>query len=265
MLGKKKTKKKKKVRNQDDVTHNLAKKSEFVRPVDESTFRKVVDVGCGPMGWTMDFAATHPDAHVYGFDCVDMSPQGSTRQMPPNCELVLHDCRKPLPLDEESVDLCVSRFMNVTLTADEYRQMIAHCWRVLKPGGYLEILEMDLIVNNAGPITHVFNQRALNNVQSHGLDPALARHLRTLLPPPMDTTQDALMTEVYRSLPIGLWGGRLGVLFRDDLMHSLQVVGIDMDNDSDRFENQLHAVEKELETYRSYANFHFLRVQKPPS
>lgn len=188
--------------------------------MDESTIEKVLDIGCGPLCWSIDFAQTHPNAQVTGMDLIDMVPPDIALDLPKNCQLLLHNCIKEFPYSDNSVDLCHVRFMNVALTMDQYCKMVSHCWRVLKPGGYLELMEMDMLVYSPGPVTELLNQQVIELVRRLGLKPRLARYLRDVLPKEAGLTGDHI-TEFYRSLPIGVWGGRLGVLFRDDLIYAL--------------------------------------------
>ncbi|KAI8341093.1 S-adenosyl-L-methionine-dependent methyltransferase, partial [Chlamydoabsidia padenii] len=135
----------------------LAFAGEFTRPMDEQMIDKVLDIGCGPLCWSIDFAQTHPNAQVIGMDLVNMVPPDVT--IPKNCQLLIHNCMKEFPFVDNSVDLCHVRFMNVALTMDQYCKMVAHCWRVLKPGGYLELMEMDMLVYSPGPVTEQLNQQ----------------------------------------------------------------------------------------------------------
>ncbi|ORZ23615.1 S-adenosyl-L-methionine-dependent methyltransferase [Absidia repens] len=281
----------------------LAFAGEFTRPMDEQTIERVLDIGCGPLSWSIDFAKTHPKAQVIGMDYVNMIPPEIAMDLPSNCQLLIHNCIKDFPYDDATVDLCHVRFMNVSLTMEQYSKMVRHCWRVLKPGGYLELMEMDMLVYSPGPVTELLNQQVIELVRTLGLKPRLARLLKDVLPKDAVGLTDQHITEFYRSLPIGNWGGRLGWLFRDDLLYALtharnfgapdataglsssSVVGDNNnkiygehgekngendgdDDDStkseeDLFENRLVAAEKELEQYKSYSNFHFIRVQKP--
>ncbi|KAI8096154.1 S-adenosyl-L-methionine-dependent methyltransferase [Halteromyces radiatus] len=241
----------------------LAFAGEFTRPIDEQTIENVLDIGCGPLSWAIDFAKEHPNANVIGMDCLNMIPPETAMDLPKNCQLVIHNCLKRFPYADDSIDLCHVRFMNASLNMDQYCKMVAHCWRVLKPGGYMELMEMDMMVYSPGPVTELLNNQVIETIRTLGLKPRMARYLRDVLPQDAKLT-DNLITEFYRSLPIGVWGGRLGVLFRDDLIYALtHARHMDSLVEQALFENQLLAAEKELEQCKSYSNFHFLRVQKP--
>ncbi|KAI9304662.1 S-adenosyl-L-methionine-dependent methyltransferase, partial [Cunninghamella echinulata] len=127
--------------------------SELTRPFDEDAIEKVLDIGCGPnLPWSIDFAASHPNAHVIGMDVLDKATD-IIIDLPSNCELIKHNCIKPFPMEPNSIDLCHIRFMNTSFTMEQYKKVVENCWRVLKPGGYIEIMEMDTLVYSPGPMT----------------------------------------------------------------------------------------------------------------
>jgi hypothetical protein len=43
--------------------------------------------------------------------------------------------------------------MNLSLTHEQYTKVISDCWRLLKNGGYLELMEIDMTINNPGKTT----------------------------------------------------------------------------------------------------------------
>ncbi|CAO3628719.1 unnamed protein product [Cunninghamella blakesleeana] len=198
----------------------LAFAGEFNRPFNEDTIEKVIDIGCGPnLPWSIDFAKEHPNAHVIGMDLLDPINE-LMDMMPKNCELLKHNCIKPFPIEAQSIDLIHIRTMNTSFTMEQYKKVIENCWQVLKPGGHIEIMEMDTLVYSTGPVTEVLNQQVIDKLRYLGFEPRLAKMLKEVLPLDPQLT-DQHITEFYRSLPIGVWGGRLGVLFRDDLIYSL--------------------------------------------
>ncbi|KAG0186485.1 hypothetical protein DFQ28_007731, partial [Apophysomyces sp. BC1034] len=199
----------------------LAFEGEFAIPIDFCNLKRVVDIGCGPGAWCLDLAQHYPQLEVIGIDCTDMFPTN----VPPNCQFWRHNVLHGLHghFEEASVDYCHIRFMNLAFTADQYAQAVKDCWKILRPGGYLEMMEMDNWVYSPGPTIERLNKEGMNSfpyfietAQSRGFKPRLARELNSLVP------EDAVnRLEKYRSLPIGLWGGRLGVMFRDDLVYVL--------------------------------------------
>ncbi|KAF7723082.1 hypothetical protein EC973_002366 [Apophysomyces ossiformis] len=240
----------------------LAFEGEFAIPIDFSRLTRVLDIGCGPGAWCLDLAQHYPQLEVIGVDCTDMFPANA----PPNCRFWRHNVLHGLHghFEEASIDYCHIRFMNLAFTADQYARTVKDCWKILRPGGYLEIMEMDMYIYSPGPTIERLNREVIETAESRGFKPRLARELNTLVP------EDAVnQLEKYRSLPIGLWGGRLGVLFRDDLVNVLAnsrpAVNKYFGRESlpENFEEELQKAAHEMELYRCYSNFHVVIVQKP--
>ncbi|ORZ26179.1 hypothetical protein BCR42DRAFT_401747 [Absidia repens] len=159
-----------------------------------------------------------------------------------------------------------------------------------------------------GKTVHTLNSEVIHMMESRSLDPRLARRLPDLLeevieaasivatssssatsstdsstssssgpsPPssslakPLSSTNNNNnITAGYTSLPVGVWGGRLGVMFREDvhtLMESVQVwVSQYKDSEcrSDKdLENELDEMDNEMEIQRSFMNLHHCYAQK---
>lgn len=252
-------------------------------------------MGCGPGSWCIDLSTKYPRIQVIGVDSDNMFP--SKRNLPSNCQLLVCnvlDGLKEFP--EASFDVIHIRFMVLSFTTVQYPQVVKDCWRLLKPGGYIEILETDLTVHSPGPITMKLNEESklcvcvakrqepdpyfsfiVHEVSiSRGLNPRRqADKLSELVP------SDAINRQVkYRSIPIGVWGGRIGVLCRDDMINMLtkfQPAVQDYykrDNDSDAkvaFNQGINTVLREMDQYKSFSNYYFYTAQKsaerspPPS
>lgn len=79
------------------------------------------------------------------------------------------------------------------------------------------------------------------------LDPRLPRHLQDLffklLVDGRPAKQNSYQVK-YNSLPLGVWGGRLGVMFRDDIrdvLEALEVATCDWKASSDTLDDVLEA------------------------
>ncbi|KAI9280516.1 S-adenosyl-L-methionine-dependent methyltransferase [Sporodiniella umbellata] len=137
----------------------LAFEGEFSLPFDykDLTSGRILDVGCGPGAWCIDLAQKYPHLQVFGVDHVDMFPLAST--LPENCHLWVSNVLQGLSeFPDASFDVIHIRFMILALTTPQYLQVARDCWRLLKPGAYLEILETDLTVYSAGPLTQSMNR-----------------------------------------------------------------------------------------------------------
>lgn len=93
------------------------------------------------------------------------------------------------------------------------------------------------------------------------MDPRLARRLQELI------KRDIPSEIKYISLPIGVWGGKIGVMFRDDvhsLVESFQEEIADYKEVKCRTEDELDykidIMDTEFESNRAFMNLHIMVV-----
>jgi SAM-dependent methyltransferase len=241
---------------------------------------RILDVGCGPGSWCIDLSTKYPRIEVIGVDSDDMFP--SQRNLPSNCQLLVCNVLNGLKeFPDASFDVIHIRFMVLSFTTVQYPQVVKDCWRLLKPGGYIEILETNLAVYSPGPITKKLNEESKSIVldpsmfinvflyivmqvaSSRGMNPKdQVDNLSQLLP------TDAINQQAkYRSIPIGVWGGRIGVLCRDDMIHLLTrfqpAVKDYYGRSTNEFDQEITTVFREMDHYRSFSNYYFYAAQKP--
>lgn len=95
---------------------------------------------------------------------------------------------------------------------------------------------------------------------SKGLNPRQqAESLQELIP------KEAITPQInYRSIPMGVWGGRIGVLCRDDMLHMLTKFQPYIPTANNlTFEQDISIVRKEMDQYKSFSNYYFCTAQKP--
>jgi SAM-dependent methyltransferase len=143
-----------------DIIHNvllMALNNElYLAPIGNDP-GKVLDVGTGTGIWAVDFADQHPSAEVTGTDISPIQPAW----VPSNCKFEIDDCLQDWTWPKDHFDYVHIRCMYGSIPDWEalYRKAFAH----LKPGGWLEDLEMDLKVQSDHvdiPADHVFNKWA---------------------------------------------------------------------------------------------------------
>ncbi|KAI9480870.1 MAG: hypothetical protein EXX96DRAFT_538104 [Benjaminiella poitrasii] len=266
-----------------------------------SVERHVLQIGCGDAAWGIDVASQHSKWIVIGLDYSNenshnvrsngnhdilknnsddlISPYKRTTanthsnniNIPKNFKLVrrqsLLQGLKNIP--DTTFDFIASRFLVLTYSFEQYQALMTECLRICKPGGYIELMEMDMRIYHqrllSASITQQLNNEVVSAIESKSLDPRLARRL-----PDLFVNVSSLSTEAkYISLPLGVWGGRLGVMFRDDihaLIESYQTEIASLKQTSCRTEEQLECkleiMDHELESNRAFMNLHLMMVQK---
>lgn len=99
--------------------------------------QKILDLGTGTGIWAIEMADQFPSAHVLGIDLSPVQPQ----LLPPNCEFLVDDFEQEWMWQEGSFDLIHGRLMLASVT--DYPKLFERAFRAVKPGGYLEIHEID--------------------------------------------------------------------------------------------------------------------------
>lgn len=108
---------------------------------DEDTV--VLDVGCGSGTWTMETATQFPQAQFIGIDKKPLFPQ---HIKPKNCKFELFEITENisqvnLPFADATVDFIFQRDLNWGLTEASWLPLVREYFRILKPGGWIEIVE----------------------------------------------------------------------------------------------------------------------------
>lgn len=106
----------------------------------------------------------------------------------------------------------------------------------------------------------------LQVASSRGLEPnSISNKLSALIPAEGENRQVK-----YRSIPIGIWGGRIGVLSRDDMINmftKFQPIVYEYfgkgEDEKKSFDGEIATVIREMEQYRSFSNYYFYTAQKP--
>lgn len=103
-------------------------------------------------------------------------------------------------------------------------------------------------------------------LENKSLDPRLARRLKDLVE---TKTFDVSCKAKYISLPLGVWGGRLGVMFRDDVHQLFESFQSSIANvkqtecrTEEAMEYKIEQLDNELEGNRAFMNLHVLFVHK---
>lgn len=141
---------------------------------------RIIDIGCGTGVMTTRLGCEFPSAQVYG---VDLSPVPALQEKPANVDFIQGDVMKlvgVLPeLQMGSVDYAFNRLLVCGMT--DWPGYVSSIFSLLKPGGWLEMHEHDLIFYDKSGKVISSSWRWLNatidSVKRKGLDPFAGSHI----------------------------------------------------------------------------------------
>lgn len=111
-------------------------------------------------------ATAYKHCWVLGID--DRNMVSARRSLPRNFRFyrarrdILHDLRN---LPDNQFDLIYCRFLIFSYPPDIYREIIQECWRLCRPNGFVEAVELDMhIFGNPviGPTTQMLNEQGMH-------------------------------------------------------------------------------------------------------
>lgn len=163
--------------------------------------QKILDLGTGSGIWAMQVADQYPSAEVIGTDISPVQP----KWVPPNLQYEVDDLEQEWLFRDDCFDLIHVRFM--FLSIKDWPGMLRQAMRVLKPGGYIELSELDLRpvkVQDGSPepatITQWFKLQG-GAINHRGFDMQIAHKFKGLLE---QAGFEAVVEEV-RDVPWGTW------------------------------------------------------------
>ncbi|WVQ63313.1 uncharacterized protein L199_001465 [Kwoniella botswanensis] len=105
----------------------------------DGKLRKILDVGCGTGKWALEILEAFPNIHITG---VDLAHPPIT-VFPPNFSFEIHDVTKGQEYDDDVFDVVHVRDIHAGMP--DYQEMLTECVRVLRPGGYLLVKEIEWV------------------------------------------------------------------------------------------------------------------------
>ncbi|KAI9476027.1 MAG: S-adenosyl-L-methionine-dependent methyltransferase [Benjaminiella poitrasii] len=139
---------------------------------------KILDLGCGSGCWVMEMAVEHPYYQFIGVDMADMFP---TTIRPENVKFELYNILNGLSYPDNSFDYIHMRLMITGLRSEEWPKVIAEIYRVLKPGGLVQLVESDFTEKTNIQVVETFNSEFRKALVELGLDPWIGSKLNSLL------------------------------------------------------------------------------------
>ncbi|MGI0135381.1 MAG: class I SAM-dependent methyltransferase, partial [Candidatus Micrarchaeaceae archaeon] len=109
----------------------------------------VLDFICGPGSWCMDFSKKYPEKLVYGVDInqtiIDHARENAEQSRAQNLEFMVVDRRNAiLPFPSHHFDLIHLQNGTSLFTLQQWPEIMAELARLLKPGGWLNLVDFEM-------------------------------------------------------------------------------------------------------------------------
>ncbi|KAI9250450.1 S-adenosyl-L-methionine-dependent methyltransferase [Phascolomyces articulosus] len=220
----------------------------------------ILDVCCGPATWLCETSLEYNNSQFTGVDMSDVWPKDIR---PVNLQFRRANVLHGIPFPDQSFDFIQMRFVVLAFTADEWRKVFNELRRVLKPGGCLQCIDLDMRVSlqdASVPRHHIDSFEQFYSMQ--GLDISAGAKLDMRL---SDLGFQIQQSE-YREIPLG-WGGPIGTASLNLFMG--KIIGLApwfkraLDLSDDSFRHVQEETRQHLIQSRAYMGLHAFLAIKP--
>ncbi len=184
----------------------------YAAPISEP--RRILDIGAGTGRWCIEMATVFPRASVIGLDT--MLPPLASR--PQNFIAMRGNVEENLPFADGSFDFVHQRLVFSRMAVRRLHAGVAELVRVTAPGGWVELVEVDVNICNGGMANKKIVTWATEVCRASGIDPHMGTRVGDFLRMMKLQNLDVRSIE----LPIGRWGGRIGRLMAADMLAQCQ-------------------------------------------
>jgi SAM-dependent methyltransferase len=224
----------------------------YVAPV-SPPLHTVLDVGTGTGIWANEMATLFPASLVVG---LDLSTSSFREPIPDNCFLRAGNVLTGLPFPDAFFSFTHQRLLTAGVPADKWPQVIHELVRVTRRNGWIELVETDSLMVDAGPATAKMHSLLEVVAKSMGFDAMIIPHLGDFMV--QERLQGVEMQPIR--IPVGEWGGRVGSMMKRDFLSAINALkgrystlaGITVAE----FEQIVQAMSQEWEDYHSSCTFY---------
>ncbi|KAG7451632.1 S-adenosyl-L-methionine-dependent methyltransferase [Guyanagaster necrorhizus] len=173
---------------------------------------KVLDSGTGSGAWILSLAEEVPPS--ISLTAIDIQSNIFPRSFPKNVVFSIHSVTELPGVWTNSYSLANQRVLYAALTEPQWSAALSEIYRVLAPGGWVQIIEGSTISTHMGPYSEKIGN-ILGKLYAHkGLVIDVAKRLPDMLKREgfINVHSDT------RALPLGAWADTDGLELRDNLV-----------------------------------------------
>ncbi|KAF7725143.1 hypothetical protein EC973_000395 [Apophysomyces ossiformis] len=190
-----------------------------------------------------------------------ITPNLRQKRRPKQTKTVLNNLRfhqlnvleEDLPFKDDTFDYVQQSLVALVYSTSDWSRVLSELVRVTKPGGYIQLTEVDLFIHQAGPKAIAFQEEYIR----------VARQMKEML-------ETAGLHEVegrFVSIPIGCWGLDIGILWKenfDEFMRAAQpFLTSHLGLSSSEFKQKWRDTVEELNQCKTFSNIHAAWGHKP--
>ncbi|CDH52598.1 methyltransferase type 11 [Lichtheimia corymbifera JMRC:FSU:9682] len=221
----------------------------------------VLDAGCGPAAWTTEMAKDYPNSTFYG---VDIAPRCLTTP-PANCHFHTKNLVEEKPFPDNHLDYIHQRLLVLGLLEANWDKVIAQHMQMLKPGGWIELVEVTFrVLKNGGPKATKLMHAMAKNGGDKGLNMEIPFQLEERL------KKAGAVNVSMRMAPTPInHGGEIGDICWEDFyeaFYGMQALIAQVHpemGDADYFKNYLLECKEECHEYKTSLQWYRCIGQKP--
>ncbi|CAG8526060.1 5327_t:CDS:2 [Dentiscutata heterogama] len=208
-----------------------------------------------------NFKATdYPSASFVG---VDFAPIWPT-QKPLNIQFIVANIIDGLEFEDNSFDYIHARSLVTYFNDNEWENyVIPELTRILKPGGYLEFFDDEVLWYNMPPSLEKLCNAIQTELQARHMDPLISRRIGDFI---KATGQLENIQHEQKVVPYGSHGGKIGELTAQTFLQFFEGVRKPlmeiMSLSDSEYDNLVSKLENEINFYRTYGKNHRYIAQK---
>ncbi|CEP10542.1 hypothetical protein [Parasitella parasitica] len=177
---------------------------------------RVLDIACGNGTWILEMATEFPDSQFYGIDILANYPK---LVKPANTFFSQQDILKGLPYPDDYFEYIHMRQVYSCFSEEDWATIMKEIKRLLKPGGYIELRDIDPILGNMGPTTYeLFAKFPALMKKWHGVNILWSRHMLDIM---NDVGEMVDIHQQVKALEFGTQGA-IGNMTQNSLRLALQ-------------------------------------------